>query len=269
MYQKDLFKDKVVLVTGGRSGIGYGIAEQMLKLGARLFICSRKAEPLEQAAEQLQQIGPCAWQACDIREATQVEDLAKAIASTYGRLDILVNNAGGQFPALAENISTNGWNAVINNNLNGTFFVSRQIAKQFFMPQKHGNIVNITANVMRGFPGMAHSAAARAGVENLTKTLACEWARFNIRVNAIAPGTIQSSGLDTYPPPIKQVLEGVKEENLMKRLGTVADIANAVCFLSSPLSAYISGITLQVDGMEHLHSNRMANFDLLRMLGGE
>jgi citronellol/citronellal dehydrogenase len=269
MYHSDLFKDQIALITGGRSGIGYAIAKQMLELGAKVFITSRKEELLRQAAAELSKIGPCAYHPCDIRDVDQIASLAEQIQATYGRLDILVNNAGGQFPALAENISPNGWNAVINNNMTGTFLVSKQMLLSFFKAQKSGVIVNITANVTRGFPGMAHSSAARAAVENLTKTLACEWARFNVRMNAIAPGTIQSSGLDTYPEPIKMILEGVKDENLMGRLGSVEDVSNAVCFLASPLSAYISGISLQVDGMEHLHSNRMSNFEFLRKLNGE
>lgn len=257
MYSKDLFVDKVVLITGGRSGIGFGIAKQMLDLGAKIFICSRNEEKLLEAAKSLSTYGECQALKCDIRDTKQIESLVSAIRESYGRLDVLINNAGGQFPALAEHISENGWNAVINNNLNGTFFMSQAMTKSFFIPQKSGNIVNIIVNIHRGFPGMAHSSAARAGVDNLTKTLAQEWARYNIRINAVAPGTIISSGLDTYAEPIKVIFEKTKEENLMKRLGTIEDVSNAVCFLASPLSAYTSGTTLYVDGMDHLHSNRM------------
>jgi len=263
MFQNNLFQDKVVLVTGGRSGIGFGIAKKMLELGAKLFICSRQKAALEEANEQLKKIGPCACHPCDIRNTDQIAEVIEKIKSEYGQLDILINNAGGQFPSLAENLSKNGWAAVINNNLNGTFYMSQLMAKAFFIPNKSGTIVNIIANVQRGFPGMAHTAAARAGVENLTKTLAIEWSRFNIRINAIAPGTIESSGLDTYPQPIKDLFEKIVEENLMKRLGTIEDVTNAVCFFASPLSAYTSGTTLYVDGMEHLHGNRMGMAELL------
>ncbi|MEM9835115.1 MAG: SDR family oxidoreductase [Bacteroidota bacterium] len=264
MYKDDLFKDKVVLVTGGRSGIGYGIAEHFLQLGAKLFICSRKEAPLAEAAKQLNEIGPCAFMACDIRESAAVEKMADQIQETYGRLDILVNNAGGQFPSLANYISDNGWDAVIRTNLNGTFYVSRIMANRFMIPQESGNIINIVVNGLRGFPGMAHTGAARAGVENLTKSLAQEWARYNIRVNSVAPGTIISSGLDTYAPPVKALLDTMKEENLMKRHGTIADVSNAVCFYASPLSAYTSGTTFYVDGMDHLHGNRMTMVDMFR-----
>lgn len=264
MYQKDLFKDKVALVTGGRSGIGYGIAKQYLELGAKVFICSRKEEPLKKAAEELSVFGPVAYTPCDIRKTDQIKALAEKIQAEYGKLDILINNAGGQFPAPAELISENGWAAVINNNLNGTFYVSQEMYKSFFSQQNHGIILNIIANMHRGFPGMAHTGAARAGVENLTKTLAQEWAQHNVRINAIAPGTIQSSGLDTYPEPMQKRFAEIVEHNLMKRLGTVEDVANATMFYTSELSSYISGTTLYVDGIEHLSGDRMGLIDTLR-----
>lgn len=264
MYQKDLFKNKTVLVTGGRSGIGFGIAKMFLQLGASVTIASRKKEPLEIAAKELSEFGPCDCHPCDIRKTDEIAVLAEHIKTTHGKLDILINNAGGQFPAPAELISENGWAAVINNNLNGTFYVTQQMAKTFFIPQKSGNIVNIIANMYRGFPGMIHTGAARAGVENLTKTLGQEWAAYNIRVNAVAPGTIESSGLDTYPAPLKSFFDKAREENLMKRFGTVEDVANAVTFLASPLSSYVGGITLYVDGMEHLSGDRMGLNNILR-----
>lgn len=266
MYKEDLLNGKTALVTGGRSGIGYGIAERFLKLGARVFICSRDEEKLERAAAQLSKVGECHFKACDIRNTNELSALADSIEKEWGRLDLLVNNAGGQFPALAENISENGWNAVINNNLNGTFYTTQIMAKRFFIPQKSGTVVNIIANIIRGFPGMVHSGAARAGVENMTKTLAQEWARFNIRLNAIAPGIIMSSGLDNYNDFVLSLLEKAKEEILMKRLGTVEDVVNAVCFYASPLSDYISGTTLYVDGTEHLHGNRMSMVEIFQKL---
>lgn len=266
MFKENTFENKIALVTGGRSGIGYAIAKQFLQLGAKVFICSRKEDALKKAAEELSEFGEVGYLACDIRKVDQIEGLAEAIKAKFGRLDILINNAGGQFPAPAELISTNGWAAVINNNLNGTFYVSQVIAKAFFIPQNNGNIVNIIANMLRGFPGMAHTGAARAGVENLTKTLGQEWAHHNIRVNAIAPGTIESSGLDTYPKAIQDSFNAAREENLMKRFGTVEDVANAVMFYASPLSSYISGTTLYVDGLEHLAGDRMGLYKTLRSM---
>ena len=266
MYQNDILKDKVALVTGGRSGIGYGIAKQFLQLGAHVVICSRKEEALKQAAVTLSEIGSVSYLQCDIRKTDQIKKVAAKIRADHDRLDILINNAGGQFPAPAELISENGWAAVINNNLNGTFYVSQAMYNEFFSRQKASVIVNIIANMHRGFPGMAHTGAARAGVENLTKTLAQEWAHHGVRVNAIAPGTIESSGLDQYPQPIQDSFEAGRKENLMKRFGTVEDIANAVVFYATDLSAYISGTTLYVDGCEHLAGDRMGLLKTMRSM---
>lgn len=257
LYREHLFADKIALVTGGRSGIGFGIAKMYLQLGATVVIASRKESLLAAAAKELSEFGKCDQMVCDIRQTTQVATLAQHIADQHGRLDILVNNAGGQFPSPAEMISENGWMAVINNNLNGTFFVSQQMAQTFFIPQQGGVIVNIIANMFRGFPGMAHTGAARAGVENLTKSLAQEWAEYKIRVNSVAPGVIESSGLQTYPDAIQSFFDAARKANLMGRFGTPEDVANAVMFYSSPLSSYISGTTLYVDGLDHLAGPNM------------
>jgi len=185
----------------------------------------------------------------DIREPEHIEALADKIKADTGKLDILINNAGGQFPSAAENISYNGFRAVVNNNLIGTFYVTQIMAKTFFIPQNEGNIVNIIANIYRGFPGMVHTGAARAGVDNMTKTLAIEWVRHNIRVNAIAPGIISSSGMDTYPPAI---LKGIESSIPNHRMGTTEEVAYPVLFLSSPMASYISGETLYVDAGNRL-----------------
>lgn len=249
MFQQNLFKDKIVLVTGGGSGIGYAIAKQYLELGAVVYIASRNAEKIAKAILELKEIGDVRSAIADIRETEQIENLAKQIKEEAGRLDILVNNAGGQFPSAAENISYNGFRAVVTNNLIGTFYVTQIMAKTFFIPQKEGNIVNIIANIFRGFPGMVHTGAARAGVDNMTKTLAIEWVRFNIRVNAIAPGIIRSSGMDTYPPAI---LKGIEKSIPNHRMGTVEEVAYPILFLSSPMASYISGETLYVDAGNRL-----------------
>ena len=254
MFDKSLFKDKIALVTGGRSGIGYAIAKMMLQHGAKMVIASRKEDLLSKAAEELSEFGECVAQACDIRQTEQIKALAQRVEAHFGKLDILVNNAGGQFPSPAEAISENGWNAVINNNLNGTFHMTQEMANSFFIPQNSGVIINIIANIYRGFPAMVHTGAARAGVDNLTKTLAVEWGDFNIRVNAIAPGTIESSGLDTYPKPVQDLFGQIKEGIPLKKLGSVEDVAYATCFLASPMAAYITGTTLYIDGAQHLNS---------------
>jgi len=245
MFQQDSFKDKVVLVTGGRSGIGYQIAKDFLLLGAKVIICSRKADKLKVAAEALSEFGKIEDCPCDIRQTEQIQKLADYIKEEFGKLDILINNAGGQFPAMAEHINDKGWNAVINNNLNGTFFMTREM----------------------GFPGMVHTGAARAGVENLTKTLAQEWSDFNIRINCVAPGIIESSGLETYPKPIQDMFEQAKKAIPLKRFGTVQDVSNSVIFLSSPMAAYITGISLYVDGAQHLNYNKMGLIDTIKSFG--
>jgi len=249
MFTKDTFQDKVVFITGGGSGIGYIIAQRFLELGATVHIASRKAERIEKAVQELSAFGKVYGEIMDIREETQIETVANKISEISGRLDILVNNAGGQFPTSAEAMSPNGFRAVINNNLNGTFLVTQIMAKKFFIPQKSGVIINIIANIFRGFPGMAHTGAARAGVDNLTKSLAVEWSRFGIRVNAIAPGIIQSSGLDQYPPSL---LKGISAKIPLKRTGSMDEVAWPTLFLASDMASYVTGETLYVDGGNRL-----------------
>lgn len=245
MYQPDLFQGKTVLVTGGGSGIGMAIARQFLQCGATVFIGSRKAERIEQALLTLAPFGPVYGMAFDIRETDEVAKMADFIAEKASKLDILINNAGGQFPSAAADISPKGWNAVVNTNLNGTWFVTQTMAQKFFFKQQEGVILNIVVNNYRGVPGMAHTGAARAGVMNLTKTLAVEWASRGIRINCIAPGIIQSSGLDNYPP---ELVAGIERIIPMKRLGTVDEVAALALFLSSPAAAYMTGDTVYMDG---------------------
>lgn len=249
MFQSNLFKDKVALVTGGGSGIGFTIAQQLLQLGATVIISSRKEDKLKTALEKLSVFGNCRYLVCDIREIAQVEAMAQSIKETEGRLDILVNNAGGQFPSAAEDIAPKGWNAVINNNLNGTWYVTQTMGKAFFIPTNQGIIVNIIANIFRGFPGMSHTGAARAGVANFTKTLAVEWSRYNIQINAVAPGIIKSTGLENYPP---EFLKGIEDTIPAKRLGSTEEVAWLTLFLCSPMARYITGETIYLDGGQRL-----------------
>lgn len=245
MFQKDLFSGKTVLVTGGGSGIGLATARQFLQHGAQVFIAGRKADKLEKAMEELSKLGTAHAFQADIREPEQVENLANFIREKSGHLDVLINNAGGQFPSLAEDISVKGWQAVVNTNLNGTWYVTQTMAKRFFIPANTGAIVNVVLNNYRGTPGMSHSGAARAAVSNLSMTLAVEWARYNIRINCIAPGIIQSSGLDNYPP---ELTADLTKHLPMKRLGSVDEVAWMALFLSSPMAAYTTGETIYVDG---------------------
>ena len=265
LYHSSLLKGKVALITGGRSGIGYEVAQLFVSLGAKVIIASRNQELLAQAQKTLTpKQEPVSAIPCDIRNLDQIKNLTTQINKQFGRLDILINNAGGQFPSLAENLKEKGWDAVINNNLNGTFYITKAMANTFFIPQNSGVIVNVIANIIRGFPGMAHTGAARAGVENLTKTLAQEWATHQIRINCVAPGIIASSGLSTYPKEIQAVFEHAKEVIPFKRFGDSKEVANAICFLASDLSSYISGTTLYVDGAQHLNYDNLALVEALK-----
>lgn len=248
IYKDDTFAGKVAIVTGGGSGIGLATAMELARLGAQVAICGRTKEKLDLAAQEIQKhsggteaLAMC----CDIREAEQVETFVQAVLERFGRIDILFNNAGGQFPAPAQMISPKGFHAVVRNNLCGTFNMIHSVANLAMIPQKSGCIVNMIANIYRGFPGMAHTGAARAGVENLTMSLAVEWSRYNILVNAIAPGIITSSGTQQYP---QAILAQAIESCPAKRAGTVDEVTAAILFLCSPAAQYISGTTLRIDG---------------------
>lgn len=267
LFHPDLLKDQVALITGGRSGIGYTVAQLFLSLGAQVIIASRDKARLEQAKDDLAiHGGDILAFPCDIRESEQIKSLADFIAERCQRLDILINNAGGQFPTLSEKLNDKGWEAVIHNNLNGTFYITREMANRFFIPQQAGSIVNVIANIARGFPGMVHTGAARAGVENLSKTLAQEWACHNIRINCVAPGIIATSGLKTYPKAVQDLLEKAASSVPFKRFGESEEVANTVCFLASQLASYTSGSTLYVDGAQHLNFNNLGLVNAIKMM---
>jgi citronellol/citronellal dehydrogenase len=255
IFAPGLFATQVAIVTGGGSGIGLATAAEVVRLGGKVSICGRTSDKLSAARQQLIEAGgPGAPErihtaVCDIREPAQVEAFVKATLAAFGRIDILVNNAGGQFPSPAQHISPNGFLAVVKNNLVGTFHMCREVANQWMIPQRGGRIINVIANIYRGFPGMLHTGAARAGVENMTMTLAVEWAQFGILVNAVAPGIIISSGTAQYPP---QLLERGIAETPLKRAGTVDEVAASIIFLASPAAQYITGATLRIDGAQSL-----------------
>jgi len=249
-FHAELFRDQVAIVTGGGTGIGRATARELLSLGCRVAIASRKPEHFEPTRAELVAETGCADDAvfatrCDIREPDECEALARAVKTRFGRVDVLVNNAGGQFPSAAEAITPRGWEAVIRNNLNGTFYMTRAVAEHLMLPARRGSIVNVIANIARGFPGMAHTGAARAGVDNLTKSLAVEWATHDVRVNAVAPGIIESSGLSQYPP---EFVEACRVRTPQMRFGTVEEVAHAIVYLASDAAAFITGATLNIDG---------------------
>lgn len=241
-----IFAGQVALITGGGSGIGLETARQLGSLGAKVAIVGRTPEKLAagKATLDLENIESFTTP-CDIRDAEAVGAMVDAVLARFGRIDILINNAGGQFPSPAEALSPRGFEAVVRNNLNGTFFVTSAVAQKAMIPAHKGRIVNVIANVFRGFPGMVHTGAARAGVENMTKSLAVEWARHGIGVNAVAPGTIRSSGTTQYG---EELLEIARRATPMKRLGTPEETARLIVFLASSLNDYVTGSTYYIDG---------------------
>jgi len=249
-----LFQGEVHVITGGGSGIGRCVAHELAALGATVVITGRSVEKLAKVtAEILEDGGQVDSIAFDIRDEEAVKNAVKEIVAKHGRIHGLVNNAGGQFPSPMEAISKRGFEAVVANNLTGGFLMAREVYLQSM--QKHGGaIVNMTADMWNGMPGMAHSGAARAGMVNLTKTAAFEWAGARVRVNAVAPGWIASSGMDAYGPAMAPVIRGLKDNLPMRRMGLEAEVSAAICFLLSPGSTFITGITLPIDGGAPLHS---------------
>jgi citronellol/citronellal dehydrogenase len=250
VYRPDLFKGKVVAVTGAGSGFGLAIATLFARLGADLAITGRNEERVAKARTFLESFGGrVSPHLFNIRDPEADERFVADVWQGLGRLDVLVNNAGGQFPQAAIDFKPKGWNAVIDNNLNGTWYMMQAAARAWMERKCPGVIVNIVADFWRGMPGIAHTAAARAGVTYASKTVAVEWAPNDIRVNCVAPGCLETSGFAHYPP------EGAatyKEANPMKRVGDAWDVAEACVYLSAPSAKFITGEVLTVDGGQQL-----------------
>ena len=248
VFKPGLFAGRTILVTGGGSGIGRCTAHEIAALGAHVAIAGRKIEKLAAVKAEIEASGgSCEIHAFDIREEPQVKEAIAAIVAKNGRIHGLFNNAGGQFPAPAAAMSAKGFDVVVRNNLTGGFIVSREVYTQS-MQQHGGSIVNMAADMRNGFPNMAHTGAARAGMVNLTMTLAYEWAVSGVRVNAVSPGWIASSGMDTYQGEFKENIPKLKNHCPLGRLGTESEVSGVVCFLLSDAAAYLTGTEIRIDG---------------------
>ena len=251
MFAPDLFKDRVAVITGGGTGIGLAIARRLGSLGARIASASRNHEHLERGCAALRESGIDALAVqLEVRNPEQVEEMVERTVKHFGGLDILVNNAAGNFICRAEDLSPNGWNAVIGIVLNGSFYCSRAVGQYMIAKKRGGSIISILANyVWTGSPGTIHSAAAKAGVMSMTQTLAAEWAPHGIRVNAVAPGPIAASpGAARQLWSTQDAIDRITATIPVKRWGRPEEVADAVAFLAAPQSGFITGEILTVDG---------------------
>ena len=248
VFRPGLFAGQTVVVTGGGSGIGRCTAHELANLGASVALVGRRIEKLEAVQAEITQAGgQASIHACDIRDEAGVKAMIADVIAQHGKIDGLVNNAGGQYPQPVKDISLKGWDAVVRSNLTGGFLVAREAFNQS-MASHGGAIVNIIADIWGGMPTMAHSGAARAGMLSFTETAACEWADAGVRVNAVAPGWIASSGFDTYSPEMQAELRSLKTKVPLQRYGTEAEISAAIVFLLCEAAAFITGSCIRVDG---------------------
>ncbi|MFO1407425.1 MAG: SDR family oxidoreductase [Steroidobacteraceae bacterium] len=261
VFRPGLFDGRVAWVTGSGSGIGRCVAHELASLGATVVLSGRTAARLETVAREISDDGGrCEAVPLDIRDEDAVKTAVSAVVARHGRVDALVNNAGGQFPSPLAAISKRGFDAVVSNNLTGGFLMMREAYLQSM--QKHGgSIVNMTADFRNGMPGMGHSGAARAGMANLTMSAAYEWASSSVRVNAVAPGWVASSGMDTYQGAVRALIPKLKAHVPLRRLATEAEVSATIVYLLSPAAAFITGVTVQIDGGASLGSAVFPSLD--------
>jgi NAD(P)-dependent dehydrogenase (short-subunit alcohol dehydrogenase family) len=248
------FEGRVGIITGGATGIGFSVAKELSRLGATVVIASRKEENLQKAVEEIRSAGGRAeYHVLDVRDAEAVEAMAAKVETDHGQIDFLVNNAAGNFIAAAEELSTNGWNSVIGIVLNGTFYCTSAVGKRMIAKKNGGVMLNVIANyAWTGAPGVVHSASAKAGVLAMTQTLAVEWARHKIRLNAIAPGPVHTEGASKRLFPDPMIEEGIRKTIPLRRFATLEEVANAASYLLSDFSSYVTGEAFVIDGGQWL-----------------
>ncbi len=246
VFASDALKDMLVVVTGATGGIGRAIAWLFARLGAHVVLVGRNQAKLHVLTERLtQRTLKASSHVADVREPDAVTSLFDAIWKTRGRVDSLINSAGGQFPQAAIDVSVKGWNAVIDTNLNGTWYVMQAAARHWRDARHPGSIVNIVVVTTHGLYGIAHSIAARSGVIGLSRSVAVEWAPLKIRVNCVAPGAIETEGWKVYSPEARSAYP---RSNPMMRAGSAWDVAEACVYLAGPSGGFVTGETLTVDG---------------------
>jgi len=246
LFAENVLAGQVALVSGGGSGLGRATAIELAACGAQVVVCGRRLEPLEETVA-LCEAKRCEAKRCDIREEEQVDALVAGVMGRHGRIDVLVNNAGGQYLTPAEDITPKGFRTVIRLNVEGTWLMSHAVATKAMIPgERGGKIVNVTLSPHHGLPGMAHSSAARAAVENLTRVLSIEWARFGITLTALAAGHFATETLRTKYP--QALVDGLADSVPLGRLGTEQEFAELVAFVASPGGDYLSGSIVTTDG---------------------
>ncbi|HEY7633571.1 MAG TPA: SDR family oxidoreductase [Thermoleophilaceae bacterium] len=244
IFRPGLLEGQVIVVTGGGSGLGRATAVELNSLGATVVIAGRRMEPLEETVA-LCEGGTCDPIVCDIREEDQVESFVDRVIERHGRIDTLVNNAGGQFMSPAEDISAKGFRTVVRLNLEGTWLMTHAVATKSMIPGGGGKVISVTLSPHHGLPGMAHSSAARAAVENMMRVLSIEWSRFDIKLTAIASGHFETDAIQKYPEPVKA---GVANTVPLGRMGRPIEQAWLVAYLASPAGDYYSGAIFTIDG---------------------
>jgi len=257
MLPEKTFEGRVGIITGGGTGIGFGMARELARLGATVVLASRKEEHLAPAVEQIRsetgRADAAHFHLLDVRDPESVEGMAAKVEADRGRIDFLVNNAAGNFIVPADQLSPNGWTTVIGIVLNGTFFCSSAVGKRMIAAKNGGSILNVIANyAWTGAPGVVHSASAKAGVLAMTQTLAVEWARHKIRVNAIAPGPVDTPGASKQLFPDPMIAEGIKRTIPLRRFATLEEVANAASYLLSDYAGYVTGEAFVIDGGQWL-----------------